>query len=859
MALGVNIVSEFDSKGIRRALTEFKKLEGAGAKSTYALRTMDSAVSNGLKNVAKFGGIAGAALGGLGLFMVRGAELAKQADDRLVAVAKSMNLFGEANVVVAQRLQKLADAQEYELGVTAETIKMTQAKLLTFKNIGREADVVGGAFDRATTAAIDLAASGFGAAETNAVQLGKALQDPIKGITALARSGVTFTDAEKAKIKALVESNKMLEAQDTLLKAIETQVGGTAAATVTDTFKIQMAFGHIRDEIGTVLLPVIEKLADFMVKKVVPFATEAGRVFGEQGFGGGVKYLVGELHGFIQGGNKAVDIILGIGTALAILKGVTIAATIAQNLFNVALFSNPIGIAVAAIIAFGIAVAAAYVRFEGFRKVVNFVINAIIAALEMLVNTFVRAINLVIKGLNLFSGILNAVGINVPKLGEIGEVTFGRIGDAADKANRKVVNVLKMIQTAEAKNLGEKAVRTTTGSGGGDDDEGGVGSGVAKTVKTAIEKLKEYTDVLKSTSDAERSLAKTGKDGIAVRADLDKATQRVSEAQAKFNQVTRGYGADSKEAVDAMRRVQDAGKRLRDANLSQQDSVRSLANAEQKLADLRNLRADPENVAGAERKLERSKYSTEEAIFRVAEAEAELAAVRTNPESSAVDIRRAEIDLAEAKLSVTDSTIAQRDAEKDLEDLRNIAASANEIAEAERELERAKYAVQDATDAVRDATVEQAIAQAFYTEIVDGAKEGSAAYTDALKDLRDAQEAERDASEKVTDQLWREFDATNALRDAKEKLAAVGEEVGGRIVGRATNQFNANRPSALNMPGGITPIGAAGGGGTSIVNNINAGLGADASQIAQVIVDSLRDYERSNGFIPVTAQYAFAI
>jgi hypothetical protein len=857
MALGVNIVSEFDSKGIRRALTEFKKLEGAGAKSTFALRTMDSAVSNGLKNVAKFGGIAAAGLGLVGFQMAKGAEFAKQADDRLMAVTKSMNLFGEANVVVAQRLQKLADVQEYELGVTAETIKMTQAKLLTFKNIGREADVVGGAFDRATTAAIDLAAAGFGAAEMNAVQLGKALQDPIKGITALARSGVTFTDAEKAKIKALVESNKMLEAQDTLLKAIETQVGGTAAATVTDTFKIAAAFGHIRDEIGTVLLPVIEKFADFMVKKVVPFATEAGRVFGEQGFGGGVKYLVGELHGFIQGGNKAVDIILGIGTALAILKGVTIAATIAQNLFNVALFSNPIGIAVAAIIALGIAVAAAYVRFEGFRKVVNFVINAVIGYFEFMTNMWIRAINLVIKGVNLFSGILNAVGINVPKLGEIGEVTFGRIGDAADKAKGKVVNVLKMIQTAEAKNLGEKAVRTTTGSG---DDEGvGVGSGVAKTVKTAIEKLKEYTDVLKSASDAERSLAKTGKDGIAVRADLDKATQRVSEAQAKFNQVTRGYGADSKEAVDAMRRVQDAGKRLRDANLSQQDSVRSLANAEQKLADLRNLRADPENVAGAERKLERSKYSTEEAIFRVAEAEAELAAVRTNPESSAVDIRRAEIDLAEAKLSVTDSTIAQRDAEKDLEDLRNIAASAGEIAEAERELERAKYAVQDATDAVRDATVEQAIAQAFYTEIVDGAKEGSEAYTDALKDLRDAQEAERDASEKVTDQLWREFDATNALRDAKEKLAAVGMEVGGRIVGRATNQFNANRPSALNMPGGITPIGAAGGGGTSIVNNINAGMGADASQIAQVIVDSLRDYERSNGFIPVTAQYAIAI
>ncbi len=857
MALGVNIVSEFDSKGIRKALTEFKKLEGAGAKSTYALRTFDSAISNGIGNLAKFGGIAAAAIGGLGAYMVKGAEYAKQADDRLVSVANSMKLFGDNADIVAGRLQKLADAQEYELGVTAETIKLTQAKLLTFANIGKTANEVGGAFDRATVAAVDLAAAGFGAAEQNAVQLGKALQDPIKGITALARSGVTFTDSEKAKIKALVESNKMLEAQDTLLKAIETQVGGTAAATTTDTFRISAAFGHVRDEIGTALLPIIEKFADFMQKKVVPFASEAGRVFGEQGFGGGIKFLVTQFHGFLQSGNKVVDIMLALGTALAILKGVTIAATISQNLFNVALFSNPIGIVVAAIIAFAVAVAAAYVRFEGFRKVVNTVINAIIGYFEFMINVWIKAINFVIKGVNLFGGVLRAVGINMPKLGEIGEVTFGRISTAAAKTVTKVKDVTQAIIDAKNEERRLESGGTGGGAGGGDDD-GGVGGGVAKTVKTAKEKLKEYTDALKGVLSAEKSITSTSKDSQRARDDLTKATQRVTAAQAKFNQVTRGYGADSKEALDAMRKVQDAAKRLRDANLSQQDAVRSLAAAEKKLADLRALRADPEDVSAAERKVERSKYSTEEAVFRVSEAEAELAKVRLDPESNAVDIRRAEIALAEAKLSVTDSTLAQRDAEKDLAKLRDLAASPTELADAERELEKAKYAVEDATQAVKDATIEQSVAQVFYTEIVDGAKEGSEAYTEALKDLRDAQEAERDASEKVTDQLWREWEATNALREAKEKLAEVGKEVGGGIVTRATQRFQESLPTVATT--GFTPVDQR----TmpdvvTITNNINAGIGADSREIAQVIVDSLRDYERSNGFIPVTAQYAIAI
>ncbi len=858
MALGVNVVSEFDAKGIRKALTEFKKLEGAGAKSTYALRTLDSAVGKGIGNMARYGGIAAAALGGVGAYLVKGAEYAKQADDRLVAVANSMKLFGDNADIVAQRLQKLADAQEYELGVTAETIKMTQAKLLTFANIAKTANEVGGAFDRATVAAVDLAAAGFGAAEQNAVQLGKALQDPIKGITALARSGVTFTDSEKAKIKALVESNQMLKAQDTLLKAIETQVGGTAAATTTDTFRIQAAFGHVRDEIGTLLLPVVERFANFMVQKVVPFATEAGRVFGEQGFGGGIAFLAGKLDDVIQRGGKVVNFIIALTAAFAAFRLIAIAAAISQNLFNVALFSNPIGIAVAAIIAFGVAVAAAYVRFEGFRKVVNTVINAIIAALEMFVNTFIRSINAVIKVINFVGGAFRAVGIDMPKLGEIGEVAFGRISNAAAKTVKKVNDVAQAIQDAKNTERRLESAGTGGGAGGGGEEEG-FGGGVAKTVKTAKQKMKEYTDALKGVFDAERSLVGSGKEIAKAREDLTKATQRVTDAQTKFNQVTRGYGADSKEAIDAMRRVTDAAKRIRDANLSQQDSVRSLAAAEKKLADLRNLAADPADVAGAERKVERSKYASEEAVFRVAEAEAELAKVRLDPESNAVDIRRAEISLAEAKLSVTDSTIAQRDAEDDLRKLRELAASPEELAEAERELERAKYAVQDATDAVRDATLEQTVAQAYYLEIVEGAKEGSEAYQEALKDLRDAQDAERDASEKVTDQLWREWEATNALREAKEKLAEVGSDVGGRIVSRATGAFARSLPAAITSPQAPLPTVPDFFGGVTIQNTINAGMGADSREIAQVIVDSLRDYERSNGYIPVTAQYAIAI
>jgi hypothetical protein len=262
-------------------------ISGNAAPLKKSLDESDTALGKFGSSVGKMGKLAavgfaaaGAAAGAFAVSAIKGAEAARVADDRLAAVNKSMNLFGDSTAAVTTRLQKLADAQEFELGVTAETIKATQAKLLTFNELGKSANELGGQFDRATTAAVDLAAAGFGSAETNAIQLGKALQDPIKGITALAKSGVTFTDAEKERIAVLIESNKIGEAQELVLAAIEKQVGGTAAATVTSSFKIGAAFGHIKDTIGDVLLPIFDRLASFVVEKVIPFFNDLSERFG---------------------------------------------------------------------------------------------------------------------------------------------------------------------------------------------------------------------------------------------------------------------------------------------------------------------------------------------------------------------------------------------------------------------------------------------------------------------------------------------------------------------------------------------------------------------------------------------------
>jgi hypothetical protein len=251
-------------------LGEFKKLTAATQGAQKSLGGMRKKMSSVAKGIGRVVGALGLTLGFAAI--VKGfkdttaaAEDANVANERIDAIAKSMDEFGDETAKVTKRIKDYADGQEFSLGVDADVIKATQAKLLTFRNLTKTAGELGGSFDRATNAAIDMAAAGFGSAESNATQLGKALNDPIKGITALNRAGIQFTEDQKELIQSLVDSGEVLEAQDLILKEIESQVGGTAAATATASEKMELAFGAVQESIGQVLLPLFEKITDWFI------------------------------------------------------------------------------------------------------------------------------------------------------------------------------------------------------------------------------------------------------------------------------------------------------------------------------------------------------------------------------------------------------------------------------------------------------------------------------------------------------------------------------------------------------------------------------------------------------------------
>ena len=936
-----------------------------------------------------------AAVGFAATKLVQGAEFAKQADDRLAAVAKSMNLFGAETAVVTDRLQKLADAQEFELGVTAETIKATQAKLMTFKNIGQEADVVGGAFDRATTAAIDLSAAGFGAAETNAVQLGKALQDPIKGITALARSGVTFTDQEKEKIATLVRSGEMLAAQDTLLKAIETQVGGTAAATATSTFKISAAFGHVSDEIGTLLLPAFEGFANFMVGTVVPLASEFSAAFQSGGFAGGVQFVstklqelltivvskvkemfpkvvaaLGELatafvawvapmipkviaalqslvpkiatwllktrafitNKLIEWGDaffawvtpiipkllaKLGEVVLSIGNWLlntglpdlverAQVLGDALVSWLAplvrrlpsllvDLIAPIATFI--IGTAIPKLLELGAKLGMSLIKwtFVLGKELIIGIGGAVVALVAALPDLFAAL------GVGLAKIATNLVGFFIDKFKSLGvkiaEIAVGAVNFLIDKFNsipiipnidRVTVDFDKMRTamslSAEEMTTVQTAMKTTgrtsglsadqvarlavaangatadvkgLGDGlGGTGAGGGGGGGVAGKAQKAADAMKAFSDVVSKARDATRSQSEAAKAVGAAHDSLAAKTKGVSDAQARFDMVVRGFPASARESIDASRRFADAQRGVRDAGFQVADATRGVVAAEKALADLRAKQPDARQVGSAERNLERSKMGVEEANFRVADAEKALADLRLDPDASPTAIRRAEIDLAEAKFGVVEATYAQTDAESALAAERNAAATPDEIAEAERNLERAKFQVVDAIDAQTRATEEQSDAQSHLNEIMNGATVGSIIYESALKDLEDAKRDQQAASESLADALRDERDAMYELVEAqKALLAAQGATKAGvqrRVASGLGVSFGAGGSISDNIAAvSASAAGAMGGAGaTNVTLNVQAGI-SNPVETANEIIDALRQWERANGSLPL--------
>lgn len=164
----------------------------------------------------------------------------------------------------AESIKEMANSIEDLTGVDDVAVISASNLLLTFKSIRGEI------FDRTLKAVVDLS-DVFGGLEGSAIQVAKALEDPTIGLTALRRSGITFSESQQELIKSLVESNKLLEAQTLVLNVIEGQVGGTAQATKDSIDVMKNAWDDFRKSIFSGSDEFVDAFANRMTKALKKF------------------------------------------------------------------------------------------------------------------------------------------------------------------------------------------------------------------------------------------------------------------------------------------------------------------------------------------------------------------------------------------------------------------------------------------------------------------------------------------------------------------------------------------------------------------------------------------------------------
>jgi hypothetical protein len=347
MAISVPIVSEWNPKGIERAVADFQKLEGAGAKANFAIK--------------KAALPAAAAVGALGVALVGATKAAMEDQAAQAELARTLSISASATDAQIAANEELISKMSLASGIADDDLRPALASLARgTKDLGQAQEGLSLAMDISTATGADLTSVSDA--------LAKAYQGNFKGLRALSPE----------------MANLIKEGAD--LNTVMDVLGGTfggATATAAGTAEGQMkrfgiAIAEAKENIGAALIPVVEK--------ALPLLTAMGSWAQENT----TTFLV--IAGVIGGIGVAI---LAANAAIRIWTLGTQIATAAQFLWNAALTANPLGLIVVGIAAVIAILAILYTKFEGVRKVVDnvfgFIKDVVTGSIDV-ITTYVQTV-----------------------------------------------------------------------------------------------------------------------------------------------------------------------------------------------------------------------------------------------------------------------------------------------------------------------------------------------------------------------------------------------------------------------------------------------------------------------------------
>ena len=372
MAINIPIVSEFDGKGIKKAIAQFKRLETTGQKAQFALKKAALPATAALAGLAAAAGPAISAASDLG-----------------ENLSKVNVIFGEG----AAEVEKFAESAAKSLGQSKNAV-LTAAG--TFGTFGKAAGLSGrdlaGFSNDFTALASDLASFNNTTPEQAVQAIGAALRgesEPLRQYGVLLNDAALKAAALELGIYdgsgALTDQQKILAAQKVIFEQTTDAQGDFARtsdglANSQRTLTAQME--NLQVSIGQALLPVVEAILP-LVQSFAAWAADNPNTF------------------------------LTIAGAI----GVVAAAIIATN---IAMALNPFALIAAGIALLVVALVTAYNKFEWFRNGIKLIVNTVIGFFAGMVNAAIGAVNAIISAYNsipLLPDIPKAPTMPVPQLG----------------------------------------------------------------------------------------------------------------------------------------------------------------------------------------------------------------------------------------------------------------------------------------------------------------------------------------------------------------------------------------------------------------------------------------------------------
>lgn len=333
MAVSIPIITEFDGKGISRAVEEFKNLEGAGAKAQFALK---KAV---VPATAAIAGLA-AGLGSATKAAIEDAD----AQDKLAGVLRRSAMATDEDIAATE---EFISAQSRLTAVADDELRPALQQLVVATgDVGYAQELLTKSQDIAIATNTDLA--------TVTDAMSKAAQGNFKALRGI-----------DASLIPLIQGGAEF---DEIMQALTIHQGAAAEAANTTAGKmanLSIQMGEAKESIGAALLPVVTSL----IEKLIPLATWA------QENTNVVLILAGVIGGL-------AGAVLAVNAAMKVYQATLVIVKAAQAAFNFVMAANPIGIVIVALAALAAAFVVAYNKSETFREFVNKLFEAIKTGVE---------------------------------------------------------------------------------------------------------------------------------------------------------------------------------------------------------------------------------------------------------------------------------------------------------------------------------------------------------------------------------------------------------------------------------------------------------------------------------------------